>query len=121
MDWIRFLFGAGALAAGITIASAQAASTGSGQGYPSKPIRFIAPFPPAGSSDLIARILSQRMSEELGQPVIVDNRPGASGSLGTELCAKSPADGYTLVLGSIAGFAINHQRDRNRQPVRHMR
>jgi len=107
MDWIRFLFGAGALAAGITIASAQAASTGSGQGYPSKPIRFIAPFPPAGSSDLIARILSQRMSEELGQPVIVDNRPGASGSLGTELCAKAPADGYTLVLGSIAGFAIN--------------
>ena len=99
MNWIRFLFGAGALVAGITIAGAQ--------GYPSKPIRFIAPFPPAGSSDLIARILSQRMSEELGQPVIVDNRPGASGSLGTELCAKSPADGYTLVLGSIAGFAIN--------------
>ena len=107
MDWIRFFFGAGALAAGITIASAQAASAGSGQGYPSKPIRFIAPFPPAGSSDLIARILSQRMSEELGQPVVVDNRPGASGSLGTELCAKAPADGYTLVLGSIAGFAIN--------------
>jgi tripartite-type tricarboxylate transporter receptor subunit TctC len=77
------------------------------QGYPSKPIRFIAPFPPAGSSDLIARILSQRMGEELAQPVIVDNRPGASGSLGTELCAKAPPDGYTMVLGSIAGFAIN--------------
>ena len=77
------------------------------QGYPSKPIRFIAPFPAGGSSDLIARILSQRMTEELGQPVVVDNRPGASGSMGTELCAKAPADGYTIVLGSVAGFAIN--------------
>ena len=77
------------------------------QSYPSKPIRFIAPFPAGGSSDLIARILSQRMGEELGQPVVVDNRPGASGSMGTELCAKAPADGYTLVLGSIAGLAIN--------------
>ena len=77
------------------------------QSYPAKPIRFIAPFPAGGSSDLIARILSQRMSEELGQPVVVDNRPGASGSLGTELCAKAPADGYTLVLGSVAGLAIN--------------
>jgi tripartite-type tricarboxylate transporter receptor subunit TctC len=77
------------------------------QNYPSKPIRFIAPFPAGGSSDLIARILSQRMTEELGQPVVVDNRPGASGSMGTELCAKAPADGYTIVLGSIAGLAIN--------------
>ena len=107
MKWNGYLLGVGVLAAGITLASAQTTSTGPGPGYPSKPIRFIAPFPAAGSSDLIARILSQRMSEELGQPVIVDNRPGASGSLGTELCAKSPADGYTLVLGSIAGFAIN--------------
>jgi tripartite-type tricarboxylate transporter receptor subunit TctC len=77
------------------------------QQFPTKPIRFIAPFPPAGSSDLIARVISQRMGEELGQPVIVDNRPGASGSTGTELCAKAPPDGYTMVLGSIAGLAIN--------------
>ena len=77
------------------------------QSYPKKPIRFIAPFPAGGSSDLIARILSQRMTEELGQAVVVDNRAGASGSMGTELCAKAPADGYTIVLGSIAGFAIN--------------
>ena len=96
-----------ALAVPVCGAWAQAASTGSGQGFPSKPIRFIAPFPASGSSDLIARILSQRMQEQLGQPVVVDNRPGASGSTGTETCAKAPADGYTLVLGSIAGFAIN--------------
>jgi tripartite-type tricarboxylate transporter receptor subunit TctC len=91
------------VAAGILAISALAGA----QGFPTKPIRFIAPFPPAGSSDLLARILSQRMAEQLGQPVIVDNRAGASGSLGTEMCAKAPADGYTLVLGSIAGFAIN--------------
>jgi tripartite-type tricarboxylate transporter receptor subunit TctC len=92
-----------ALAAALAAATALAAA----QNFPTKPIRFIAPFPPAGSSDLLARILSQRMAEQLGQPVIVDNRAGASGSLGTEMCAKAPADGYTLVLGSIAGFAIN--------------
>ena len=89
------------------VALAMAATLACAQGFPTKPIRFIAPFPPAGSSDLLARILSQRMAEQLGQPVIVDNRAGASGSLGTEMCAKAPADGYTLVLGSIAGFAIN--------------
>jgi len=77
------------------------------QGFPSKPIRFIAPFPAGGSSDLIARILSQRMSEQLGQPIVVDNRPGASGSLGTEMSARAPADGYTLLLGSVAALAIN--------------
>jgi tripartite-type tricarboxylate transporter receptor subunit TctC len=77
------------------------------QSYPSKPIRFIAPFPAGGSSDLIARVLSQRMSEQLGQPVVIDNRPGASGSLGTELAAKAPADGYTLVLGGVSPMAMN--------------
>jgi tripartite-type tricarboxylate transporter receptor subunit TctC len=93
------LVGTAALLLGAALTSAQS--------FPTKPIRFIAPFPPAGSSDLLARILSQRMAEQLGQPVIVDNRAGASGSLGTEMCAKAPPDGYTLVLGSIAGFAIN--------------
>jgi len=99
MDWMRGVIGAWLLAAAMSLASAQQ--------YPTKPIRFIAPFPPAGSSDLIARVLTQRMGEELGQPVVVDNRPGASGSVGTELCAKAPADGYTMLLGSIAALAIN--------------
>ena len=67
MDWMRPVLGACLLATGIALAGAQQ--------YPTKPIRFIAPFPPAGSSDLIIRILSQRMSEELGQPVVVENRP----------------------------------------------
>ena len=77
------------------------------QAYPSKPIRFVAPFPAGGSSDLIARVLGQRFAETLGQPVVVDNRPGASGSVGTALVAKSPPDGYTLALASVASHAIN--------------
>lgn len=92
----------------LAVPAAQAQTPVAGaRSFPSKPIRFIAPFPAGGSSDLIARILSQRMHEQLGQPVVVDNRPGASGSTGTEMCAKAPPDGYTIVLGSIAGFAIN--------------
>jgi tripartite-type tricarboxylate transporter receptor subunit TctC len=78
-----------------------------GQAFPTKPIRFIAPFPAGGSSDLIARVLSQRMGAQLAQPVVIDNRPGASGSLGTEIAAKAPADGYTLVLGGVAPMAMN--------------
>ena len=77
------------------------------QDFPVKPLRFIAPFPAAGSSDLIARILTPRMNEMLGQPVVVENRPGASGSLGMEAAAKASADGYTLVLGSVSNLAIN--------------
>ncbi len=77
------------------------------QGYPNRPIRFIAAFPAGGSSDLVARVISQRMAEQFGQPVVVDNRPGAGGSTGTELAAKSPPDGYTLLLGSVASMAIN--------------
>jgi tripartite-type tricarboxylate transporter receptor subunit TctC len=71
------------------------------QAYPAKPVRLIAPFPPGGSSDLIARILSARMAEGLGQQIIVDNRPGASSNLGTQVAAKAPPDGYTLLIASV--------------------
>jgi tripartite-type tricarboxylate transporter receptor subunit TctC len=99
MKWMRRLIG--------MFVVTMAAHAAHAQGYPNKPIRFIAPFPPGGSSDLIARVLSQRMSEQLGQPVVIDNRPGASGSLGTELGAKAPADGYTMLLGGVAPLAMN--------------
>ena len=99
MKRVLHLAGAAVLAFTAALAAAQS--------FPTKPIRFIAPFPAGGSSDLLARVLSQRMTEILGQPVIVDNRAGASGSTGTEMCAKAPPDGYTLVLGSIASLAIN--------------
>src|SRR5436305_12752802 len=78
----------------------------SAQSYPSKSIRLIAPYPPGGGIDSAARIIGQALSEQLGQQVIIDNRAGATGRIGTELAAKSPADGYTLLLGSSAPNAI---------------
>jgi tripartite-type tricarboxylate transporter receptor subunit TctC len=76
------------------------------QGYPSKPIRMIAPYPPGGGIDASARIIGQGLTEQLGQQVIVENRAGATGRIGTEIAAKSPADGYTLLLGSGAPNAV---------------
>ncbi|HET9404493.1 MAG TPA: tripartite tricarboxylate transporter substrate binding protein [Burkholderiales bacterium] len=75
----------------------QATSTGSGQGYPNKPIRLIVPFPPGGQTDVVARTISQKLSEAFGQSVVVDNRPGAAGSIGAEIAVNAPADGYTMI------------------------
>jgi len=76
------------------------------QAYPSKTIRIIAPFAPGGGTDFIARMVAQKLSERIGQPVIVDNRPGAGGNLGAEIAVKAPADGYTLLL--VAGsYTVN--------------
>ena len=75
--------------------------------YPVKPIRFIAPNPPGGPTDILARLIGQKLSESLGQPVFVDNRAGAGGNIGTELAAKAPPDGYTLVTGNNATFGAN--------------
>ena len=74
--------------------------------YPSKPVRFIIPYAPGGTTDIIARLLGQKLGEELGQQVIVDIRSGAGSMIGTELAAKSPPDGYTLLLNNI-GLAFN--------------
>ena len=93
------MFFCGALALAVTPAAAQQ--------YPSKPIRFICPFAPGGGTDILARLLAQRLIEPLGQPVIVDNRPGAGGVIGAEIAARSPADGYTIVLGSPGPLTIN--------------
>jgi tripartite-type tricarboxylate transporter receptor subunit TctC len=70
--------------------------------YPDKPVRLIVPFPPGGSTEPLARLLSQKLAEPLGHPVVVDNRPGAGTTIGVEIVAKSPPDGYTLLLGSIS-------------------
>ncbi len=90
-----------------TPAVAQAPSTGAASIFPAKAIRIIAPFPPASVADVLARPIAQKMTETWGQPVIVDNRTGAAGSVGSELVAKAPADGYTLLLGTIGTNAIN--------------
>ena len=75
--------------------------------YPNKPIRLIVPFPPGGSSDTSARIVAPKLAERLGQSVVIENRPGAGGGLGIDVVAKSPADGYTLVLASAGGLTAN--------------
>ncbi len=77
------------------------------QAYPTRPIRLVVPFPPSGAVDFYARVVQQPLSEALGQPVVIDNKAGASGMVGAEIVAKSPPDGYTLLLGNIASLAIN--------------
>ena len=75
--------------------------------YPSKPVRLIVPFPPGGAVDYYARAVQNRLAETLGQPVVIENRAGAGGMIGAELVAKSPPDGYTLLIGNIAALAMN--------------
>lgn len=78
-----------------------------GQSYPSKPVRFVIPYPPGGLADTFARTLGSFLSERLGQPVIAENKPGGSLIIGTEAVAKSAPDGYTLLLGSVSSLALN--------------
>ena len=77
------------------------------QAWPSKPIRMIAPFPPGGTSDVIGRVVGGKLQEVLGQNVLVENRAGAGGSVGTEVAARAPADGYTILVGNASPISIN--------------
>jgi tripartite-type tricarboxylate transporter receptor subunit TctC len=77
------------------------------QDYPSKPVRMLVPYGPGGATDIIARIVAQRLGESLGQSFVVENRPGANGNLALEAAAKAPADGYTLLVGNVSTNAIN--------------
>ncbi|MDM0032960.1 tripartite tricarboxylate transporter substrate binding protein [Variovorax sp. J22P271] len=76
------------------------------QGYPTKPIRLIVPFPAGGATDLFARTLSQKMGEKLGTTLVIDNKPGAGGAIGSDMAAKAPADGYTLLLATTSTHSI---------------
>jgi len=90
----------------LAVAFALSAGAAVGQGYPTKPIRFVVPYPPGGGTDVVARILTEPLAAELGQPIIIDNRGGAAGNVGTDIAAKSPADGYT-VLFTLSSHTIN--------------
>ena len=86
---------------------AMLASAAPAQTYPTRPIRLLVSFPPGGASDLVARTLGQPLGARLGQPVVVENRPGSNGNLAGELAAHATPDGYTLLLGPSSLFAIN--------------
>ena len=84
-----------------------AATTAFAQPFPSKPTKMIVPYPPGGSADILARAIGAKVGEGLGQPVVIDNRPGAGTIIGTEATAKSAPDGYTFMLGTVSSHAIN--------------
>jgi tripartite-type tricarboxylate transporter receptor subunit TctC len=102
---LRDLLSFGSLA--LACATAMCSSVAVAQSYPTKPVRFIVPFPPGGGNDTIARLVAQKLSVPLGQQVIVDNRPGAGGTVGAEAAARSPADGYSMFLAGVASHGIN--------------
>jgi tripartite-type tricarboxylate transporter receptor subunit TctC len=78
-----------------------------GQGYPNRTLRLVVPFPAGGTTDILARAAAQKLTESLGQSVVVDNRPGAAGNIGSDIVAKSVPDGYTLLMGTVGTHAIN--------------
>ena len=102
---VRTLARAIALASGV--AAVAAASVANAAGYPERPIRVIVPFAPGGSTDIIARLVTTRMSQELGQPMVVENKGGAGGAIGAAEAAKAAADGYTLSIATVSTMAVN--------------
>jgi tripartite-type tricarboxylate transporter receptor subunit TctC len=101
MSFVRFIFSVAALAAAFASPAAHA------QVYPAKPIRLIVPYPAGGGTDFFARAVGAQLSQQLGQQIVVENRPGAATIIGAEAAAKSAPDGYTLLLGDTATFAVN--------------
>lgn len=103
---IRRFLAATALAIG-ALSTLALPTTASAQAYPSKPIRIIVPYSPGGTTDLLARLVGQKLSERLGQPVVVDNKPGANGMIGADVVAKAPPDGYVIGIASPGTHAAN--------------
>jgi tripartite-type tricarboxylate transporter receptor subunit TctC len=99
---------AAAALSAIGLVLAAAPSVWAQASYPTKPIRMIVPFPPGGLTDFLARLTAQKLSETLGQQVVVENRTGASGMIGADAVATAPADGYTILMASPAEIAVNH-------------
>jgi tripartite-type tricarboxylate transporter receptor subunit TctC len=97
----------GALACALVGFATLVPAAATAQSYPTKPIRLVVPFPPGGSLDVVARAIGQKLSEAWGQPVVIDNRPGAGGNIGADLVAKSAPDGYTILEGALSTHAVN--------------
>src|SRR3954469_6621137 len=96
-----------AAVAGIAL-FATALSSAQAQSWPSRGLRIVVPFAPGGSTDIFARQVGERLATALGQPVVIDNRPGAGGNIGAEAVAKAPPDGYTLLMATTGVMAINN-------------
>src|SRR5688500_6131706 len=92
---------------GYTLLLGTMSSHASAQAYPTKPVRMIVPWAPGGTTDILGRVIAQKMGEKWGQPVLVENRGGAAGNIGGEAAVRSPADGYTLLLGTMSSHAMN--------------
>jgi tripartite-type tricarboxylate transporter receptor subunit TctC len=92
--------------AGLVVTAALVAEGAQAQAWPSKPIRWFIPFPPGGGTDILSRVISQRLAERLGVAVLAENRPGSGGTIGLEAAARAPGDGYNLVMGQAANLAI---------------
>ena len=92
---------------GLALLLATLSALAGAQAFPSKPIRWIVAFPPGGAVDIVARMTGQRLAEALGQQVIVDNRAGAAGIVGTDIAAKAPPDGHTWFIGTLGNLAAN--------------
>ena len=99
--WLVVFLSALGLAAALPPAHAQAPA------YPTKPVKLVVPFPPGGSLDIAGRLIAQKLTEMWGQSVVVENKPGAGGNIGADFVAKSPADGYTILLGALSTHAVN--------------
>ena len=97
------------VAATLAVASAPAAAQTSGQAapWPSKPIKLVVPYAPGGTTDVVARMVAEYLGQKLGQNIIVDNKPGKGAMVGTAIVAKSPPDGYTLLMSVISGLSIS--------------
>ena len=91
----------------LLLAALAAAGAGAAENYPAKPVRLIVPFPPGGGTDIVARLMGQKFGEQVGQQLVIDNRGGANAIIGTDLAAKSPGDGYTLLMVVPASMAVN--------------
>src|SRR5262245_39309351 len=95
------------LTAIVAISAVTPMQSGSAQNYPTKPIHLIVPYPAGGGTDFFARLVGQKMSELVGQPIVVENKPGAATNLGADFVAKASPDGYTMLLGDVATYAAN--------------
>ena len=107
MPQSQFIRNESPLLLAVVISLALAPCSAIAQPFPAKPVRIVVPFPAGGPTDIVTRAMAQKMTESLGQTVVVENRAGAGGVLGTEFVARSPADGYTLLMGTIGGLAVS--------------